>query len=885
MIEKMTRQPLGGDSTSLARHLFLCACAAFLLGFCQQTAAGAGETLTIASKGVSDYVIVVPDEDERDRAKQAAQLLRSQLKEATGVELPLVAESKAPAGKPCFFLGRTAAATARKMPLEKLKEWTHLRRVDGRDIFLIGNDVSCNITERPSAEYLGTYKAVTAFLHDEVGVRFLLPGPNGIHTPKLDELKVDAALDKIVTPRIQYCHDGGSIENPYAIAHNYVPLGYYKTYGGHSYYTAVPIAEYAESHPEYYVLSGGKRVPKFGDQGYQKNHLCISNPEVQELMMKEMEKQFDKGYEWVQLSQTDGYRECECDKCMALGPDAGERLWIVHRKLAEELMKRRPGKKVVILSYAPTASPPKTFEAFPENVIIETCTYKAEHFEAWKKFKCEKLAYIYNWGKYQMLGFLPKRTPDFSAAQLRLFAANEVNGIYMCGFGETLGLEGPNYYVYGRLLQNPDADPRALADEFYISAYGKAAAPMKTMFDEMNKRLELYSHIPRWPNPNNKISWAYSMMMPQQPEDMVTYFFPPKLVSMMEDNLKRAFTLDNDPKVQARLRLVQREFTYLKNLVSIFNYYHAYKLSNSWAVFDLLESELKKRGALIDSWYVKNERAETDPKAHKWTMKIEDGWPKFFDNVDKDFLMKGGRATGALSVPFTWDMENMRKRKLTSSTAQNNKQVLIHRFPKGVAVDGDVEKGAWRSIKAESLQEINMGKLQNQTTFKVAYDDTNLYLTFTCVLNNADVQKFGTVGKDGAAWSQECIEIFLCASESRDRYFHFVFNPTPASFSDGRKGFITDPLDPGFGLEDTTWDGDWQYVARVDKEKKIWTAEVRIAFATLSAPAPTAGTKWTMNIGREHYYGPADPELSLWSPNVEERRFSAPGAFGSLIFE
>ena len=62
----------------------------------------------------------------------------------------------------------------------------------------------------------------------------------------------------------------------------------------------------------------GKRTPAFGKEDYQRNHLCISNPEVQELMLKEMEKQFDLGYDWVQLSQTDGYRECECPKCKAL---------------------------------------------------------------------------------------------------------------------------------------------------------------------------------------------------------------------------------------------------------------------------------------------------------------------------------------------------------------------------------------------------------------------------------------------------------------------------------------------------------------------------------------------------------------------------------------
>lgn len=61
-------------------------------------------------------------------------------------------------------------------------------------------------------------------------------------------------------------------------------------------------------------MLGGIRQPKG-------NHLCISNPEVQELMLKEMERELDRGYEWVELAQTDGYQECECAECQAIHPD------------------------------------------------------------------------------------------------------------------------------------------------------------------------------------------------------------------------------------------------------------------------------------------------------------------------------------------------------------------------------------------------------------------------------------------------------------------------------------------------------------------------------------------------------------------------------------
>ncbi|MDP6354740.1 MAG: DUF4838 domain-containing protein, partial [Planctomycetota bacterium] len=134
------------------------------------------------------------------------------------------------------------------------------------------------------------------------------------------------------------------------------------SYGGHSYYDAVPAKEYGKTKPEYFALIGGLRTPTG-------NHLCITNGAVQELMLREMEKRLDEAYQWVELAQTDGYRPCECTECAAVHPDPGERTWIVHRKLAEAMQKRRPGKKVMILAYPPNRNPPKSFDRFPDNVV------------------------------------------------------------------------------------------------------------------------------------------------------------------------------------------------------------------------------------------------------------------------------------------------------------------------------------------------------------------------------------------------------------------------------------------------------------------------------------------------------------------------------------
>ena len=860
-------------------------------------------TLNLATGGESDYVIVVPDEDPEVLVKQAADLLQSMLAEAAGCTLPIVKESEAPAGKPAIYLGKTKAARKAGLPLDELKEWTFCKRVKGQDLFLVGVDASFVLTTRARWKgYRGTLKAVTSFLEDEVGVRFLLPGPNGTHVPKRDEIKVDTALDVTASPKIPYSY-GRRYRGVYSAANNHNAIPFFKTWGGHSHMYAVPMEKYGKTHPEYFALLNGRRLPEHKETSkeYLCGHLCISNPEVQELMLKEMERQLDFGYEWVQLSESDLFQLCECANCRAIaGDDATEALWIVHRKLAQEMKKRRPGAKVVILAYRDTSMPPKSFDSLPDNVVLEMCSYRRADFERWKKHKMEKLTYVYSWE--WKWGFLPNTTPLSGARQLRLFAANNVKGIYKPCFGTNLGLEGPAYYVYGKLLFNPDQDPQVLANDFYRAAYGKAYMPMKGFFDTLYERLELHASTPRFnmrfESPPYTHLTAKERWITLDPEARICYFFPPEPVLLMEEKLNLAFRMDDDPKVQARLRLVQREFIYLKYVAAIFTYYRAYKMSRSPGVFDLLDAELKRYNALIDSWYVENEEAKTNPKAAKWKGREVDGWPRPYFNYWGAYTTDSKTALrGLLSAPFTWDMARMRKQTLVSANSKRAtpkeikmRTLKIARLVAPVNLDGVPDEAAWKQTAAEDLSEIELGRLREAASFRAAYDDEGIYLSFASHYAGIEQAEFISLGRDGYRWGQERIEVFLDPFGARKKYFHFIFHPVAGYFYDGRWGFITDALDPLYGQEDPSWNGDWDYVTKVDKKKKRWTAEVKIPFSTLGVPPPKPGATWTMNVAREHPMGKTpdgkdDIELSLWSPNLAERGFCAPYAFGTLTFE
>ena len=133
--------------------------------------------------------------------------------------------------------------------------------------------------------------------------------------------------------------------------------------------------KYFKTHPEYFAMKNGKRVLG-SEEGY--SELCISNPEVRKLLVSHIVSEFDAGADVVELGQQDSGGYCECENCRAYGgPEAktvGEKYWIFHRSIAEELYKLRPGKTVQITSYRQTDCTPSSFREFPPNVMVELMT-------------------------------------------------------------------------------------------------------------------------------------------------------------------------------------------------------------------------------------------------------------------------------------------------------------------------------------------------------------------------------------------------------------------------------------------------------------------------------------------------------------------------------
>ena len=552
-----------------------------------------------------------------------------------------------------MFIGKTRAAEKAGLNVAAMKGIACVLKVVDGNLFLAGNDRGGYIKGDDDYVMPASKKAVHIFLRDYAGVRWLWPNSQGLGTeiPKKATISFPADLNRSWTPVFDWVaafwHDEG-----YEFNCSYRASVPYYSYGGHSYYTAVPKEKYAKDHPEYFAVIKGVRDSS-------NNHLCISNPEVQELLYAEMLKHIDEGFSMVQLAQTDGYQPCECDACKAIAADAGERQWIVHNKLAQRLAKDRPDAKVVIIAYWPTDLPPKTIAKFGPNVVIELCVYSYENFERWRGKADEFLVYLYNWGSYHEMAFGPKTTPGMIARQVKLFHDRQVRGMYCCGIGESWGLEGPVYYIFNKCLEDPNCDWQAELDGFYRAAFGKAYVPMKEMFDALYQRLEhKASGDPFGDSRWTPIVPGYKLpTMVQCSESHYTYYYPPSLLEYMESKIARAKELEPEGAVRARINLVERNFLYCQDIAKVYHLYRAYQISPTWESFAPLAAALKQRDARVRE-FIAHDRSRYD------------GFPAMFGDLEQAITDGRGGGSRMLSGPFKWDVDMIVEKKVLPDTGR-----------------------------------------------------------------------------------------------------------------------------------------------------------------------------------------------------------------------
>ncbi|MFP3902711.1 MAG: sugar-binding protein [Armatimonadota bacterium] len=184
-------------------------------------------------------------------------------------------------------------------------------------------------------------------------------------------------------------------------------------------------------------------------------------------------------------------------------------------------------------------------------------------------------------------------------------------------------------------------------------------------------------------------------------------------------------------------------------------------------------------------------------------------------------------------------------------------------------IDGVADDPCWLNRSPEdSFVRLKTGEpAASQTRFMAARDDANLYLFIACAEPNPDELKMNFTDHDDALWANDCVEIFLDPTNTRQEYAHIIVNPA---------GAIHDAWVVQGGLShDATWESGAWVSCQVNQWN--WTAEIAVPVGALKLAAGGSDI-WGFNVAREKKTDPG--ELSAWA--FTGRGFHDASRFGEL---
>lgn len=571
-------------------------CLSLILVSFLSVVAQAQEARIYVVKDGQPVATIVKPKDAPQWTNQAVAWLNEYVEKVSGTKLEVVTEDSAPEGT-LISVGHTKMAAHAGIDASGLKFDGCKLMVKGNVLYLLGKDNPGTATH----DYVGargTCRAVIKFLEDFAGVRWFLPGPQGAVVPSAATIHVPPDLDEVFQPAFAYSegrslYDVNILDAPgntiAALANNY-RQALKVSGGGHTWGHAVPIEKYFKDHPEYYALINGKR------SDHHHHHLCTSNPDVKRLLVEYLQTRFDQGYDWQAIGQSDGWQRCQCDDCEKLDNYRGgaggmrfeefmyapeglrktlpERIFLLHKAVIDELAKSHPDKKVMLMCYAPTTWPSKKIDYFGDNVIGEIMHPNPEVLEAWSKKVNGQVAYTCWFNTQCPMGVNIHFSPAELAERIRWLHEQGIVGL-TAHTEANWGLEGPLFYMMGRLMGDPSQDYKAIVEEYCHGVYGKAGNTMVEFFDQ------IYARIPQIVplDPRDIVANGRNITMSQemQTTDILLAQYPPEFLDQLEALLSKAEGEADTEQARGWMRLTRDFFDFNKLLTHMLISYRTYQ--------------------------------------------------------------------------------------------------------------------------------------------------------------------------------------------------------------------------------------------------------------------------------------------------------------------
>lgn len=364
----------------------------------------------------------------------------------------------------------------------------------------------------------GSLNAVCAYLHT-LGIRWYMPGELGEVCPKATSLPLPV-VDKRVEPDFpqrfmyQYGQQWGLAPESERLWQQHLGLSHAADiYGlgiaGHGINQVHNREGVKEANPDYFWLINGQRA-----NGESRNRQCLSSEKLFEQNVAYARAFFDV-YDapLISVMPGDGYVGfCSCDLCK--GKDNPERgstgvlsnyVWDYVNRVAIELYKTHPDKKILCYAYTTYSDPPTNIDKLSPNVVVGICQGRSWFYDQDRKDRFAQLrqdwlakvstqklfTYEYYIHNSPRKGPLPALFPHQIAEDLHALKGisyGDMIEVYReRGKIDALALNHLNLYVTARCYWDADLDVDALLEEYFTLYYGPAARPMKAFYAFVEK--------------------------------------------------------------------------------------------------------------------------------------------------------------------------------------------------------------------------------------------------------------------------------------------------------------------------------------------------------------------------------------------------------------
>jgi hypothetical protein len=493
---------------------------------------------TLVDRGQARAVIIIP-KSPSPVVENAARLLRDHIKQISGAELPIRTEDQitgSPSQEQAWILVGESKLTEKFGVTGKgLGAGGIALSAKGHVLTLLGND--------SAADPAGTRYAVTTFLEEKLGVRYLWPGELGKVVPRHETITVADFEHRFTPPlaqrrirsmgyhdRLQVGLDNlGFKKEDYERIHTQAMrsegsadwFGWHRLggtlnmSGGHAF--GHLWGKYGKDHPDWFALQpdGSRDQSKSPDRA----RLCKSNAELIAAIAREKIDELTRNPALlgVSIGPNDGGRAsfCTCPKCEALDSARGRKvlLWDFSKgarrdfehvsltdrtvyfwnAIAEQVAKVHPNKLLVVDAYSVYAAPPVERKLHP-NLVVRFASlgyhdedYRQESLRDWEDWS-KAAKRIYFRPNLMLAGrrdgmpliYVHKFGKDF-----RYLAEHGMMGTDFDSCTHNWATQGLNYYIVARLHWNPTQDVDVLIDDYCRAGFGPAAKAVRRYFDRL----------------------------------------------------------------------------------------------------------------------------------------------------------------------------------------------------------------------------------------------------------------------------------------------------------------------------------------------------------------------------------------------------------------